>query len=139
SRGIAARDHAPATIGEVVDRIVTSPWCAAMTRADRPSSAGIDELDDDGAALLDRLGATSLDVHPLAVPGEHLGSVLVLWGAGTDRDDPELALRARAIRDFGTMAVRSALLLAQLRHRALHDGLTGLANRQLFLDRLDRA
>lgn len=139
ARGIAAIDRSPASIGEIVDRLVASPWCAAMTRADRPSSAGLDELDDEGAALLGALGATAIDAHPLAVPGEHLGCVLVFWGPDADRSDPELALRARAIRDFGTMAVRSASLLAQLRHRALHDGLTGLANRQLFLDRLDRA
>lgn len=47
----------------------------------------------------------------------------------------------RAIRVVGTQADVNDRKLAELRlqHDALHDGLTGLPNRALFLDRLDQA
>ncbi|MEI4274160.1 EAL domain-containing protein [Klenkia sp. LSe6-5] len=44
-----------------------------------------------------------------------------------------------ALRDNARLATELAAREAQLRHQAFHDGLTGLANRALFLDRLGHA
>ncbi|SCX40578.1 diguanylate cyclase (GGDEF) domain-containing protein [Klenkia marina] len=44
-----------------------------------------------------------------------------------------------ALRDNGRLALELATREAELRHQAFHDGLTGLANRALFLDRLAHA
>ena len=139
ARGVATARAPHVVVAELFGQIIDSRWGAELVRSPRQVSAGPDDLDDEGAGLLAALDARAIDALPLSVPGEPLGCVLVAWSHGRDRADPELALRARAIRDFGSMAVRSALLLGQLRHRAMHDGLTGLANRQLFADRLDRA
>ena len=44
-----------------------------------------------------------------------------------------------ALRDNFRLAVELATRESELRHQAFHDGLTGLANRALFLDRLQHA
>jgi diguanylate cyclase (GGDEF)-like protein len=130
-------DHATAI--EAVDCIVESAWGAELVQSDRSTGLARDDLDDAEVVLLDALGAVELDVHPFAIPGEHLGCVLVAWSPHRRREGAEAALRARALRDFGTMALRNASLLAQLRRRSLRDGLTGLANHNLLVERLDRA
>jgi diguanylate cyclase (GGDEF)-like protein/PAS domain S-box-containing protein len=63
----------------------------------------------------------------------------IIWGGlhGTLVRDGE----GRPIHGLGQVEDVSARRLAEaeLSHRALHDGLTGLPNRQLFMDRLDHA
>ncbi|MCW2582852.1 MAG: hypothetical protein JWQ53_1642, partial [Klenkia sp.] len=44
-----------------------------------------------------------------------------------------------ALRDNGRLAAELAVREAELRHQAFHDGLTGIANRALFRDRLEHA
>ncbi|KQS71197.1 bifunctional diguanylate cyclase/phosphodiesterase [Modestobacter sp. Leaf380] len=50
-----------------------------------------------------------------------------------------LARQYLALRDNTRLAAELATREAELRHQAFHDGLTGLANRALFLDRLEHA
>ncbi|SDP00365.1 diguanylate cyclase (GGDEF) domain-containing protein [Klenkia soli] len=50
-----------------------------------------------------------------------------------------LARQYLALRDNSQLATELATRESELRHQAFHDGLTGLANRALFLDRLDHA
>jgi diguanylate cyclase (GGDEF)-like protein len=50
-----------------------------------------------------------------------------------------LARQWLALRDNGRLAAELAARESELRHQAFHDALTGLANRALFLDRLDHA
>jgi diguanylate cyclase (GGDEF)-like protein len=52
---------------------------------------------------------------------------------------PELGELKRTIARIGTTAERMELEMARMRHVAYHDPLTGLPNRSLLLDRLDRA
>ena len=52
---------------------------------------------------------------------------------------PYLTALARTIARMGSTAQRLEGELAQMRHHAYHDALTGLPNRGLLLDRLDRA
>ncbi len=75
-------------------------------------------------------------------------AVLVLGGRELDRWELLAAgvlvtlLLARqyvALRDNYRLAIELATRETELRHQAFHDGLTGLANRALFLDRLQHA
>jgi diguanylate cyclase (GGDEF)-like protein len=139
TRYIASSSIEAARAADVMSRIEDTVWGRELVGAGRATGVTIDQLDDEGAALIGALGAIELDVHPLAVPDQHLGCLVVAWGAQGRRDGAEAALRARALRDFGTLALRNATLLARLHRRELRDGLTGLANRRLLVDRLDRA
>jgi len=52
----------------------------------------------------------------------------------TDRDNEALV----ALSELANIAITDARHSASIQHQAFHDALTGLANRALFMDRLDR-
>jgi diguanylate cyclase (GGDEF)-like protein/PAS domain S-box-containing protein len=101
--------------------------------------------------LLSALGVDPADVQAVldraaAVPGEHVelelrggrpaGGAVWLGGRAVDlRADPDVAGIAISVYDI----TARKLAEAELAHRAFHDGLTGLANRALFLDRTEQA
>ena len=70
-----------------------------------------------------------------------LGAVTASWCAQrpAEPDFVEGTLRLQGIADHAATAVHNARLLDSARHQALHDSLTGLPNRVLFADRLDKA
>jgi len=78
---------------------------------------------------------------PIVINSEPVG---LLVGDVVERperlcDDPEVAGRLRGLASQATIAIRNARLLENIRHQALHDALTGLPNRTLFLDRVEQA
>ena len=84
------------------------------------------------------IGMSSMAMLPLIARGESIG-IIEIYGRqrqpfGTDR----MAL-ARTLADESAMALDNARLYEELRHQAFHDGLTGLANRGLFGDRVEHA
>ena len=84
------------------------------------------------------IGMSSMAMPPLIARGESIG-IIEIYGRqrqpfGTDR----MAL-ARTLADESAMALDNARLYEELRHQAFHDGLTGLANRGLFGDRVEHA
>ena len=104
-------------------------------------------LDVDGARIvhLDRgvtnpilaelvpLGLATLGVAPIrAHHGEFFGlAIAAMTDAHQHRSDAVIE-RLIAIGDQAATAVQNAQLLEQIRHQAVHDSLTGLANRALF-------
>ena len=91
--------------------------------------------------LLRGVGTEDVVAVPLLAGTTFLGVATAGWGAGeapTTLDGDVLA-RLRGVVDQATTALQKARLLATVRHQATHDALTGLPNRALFLDRLEKA
>ena len=92
-------------------------------------------------ALLRGVGTEDVVAVPLLAGTTFLGVATAGWAAGeapTTLDGDVLA-RLRGVGDQATTALQKARLLATVQHQATHDGLTGLPNRTLFLDRLESA
>jgi Diguanylate cyclase, GGDEF domain len=110
----------------------------------RPEPMFIDA--DAGGPVLRELsasiGAVSLDiVVPLVIPDQFLGLVAVSVMDRPDRLDPtpDLLDRLSGVAAQATIALQRGRLVDQITHQALHDDLTGLANRLQFTDQLRRA
>jgi two-component system cell cycle response regulator len=94
--------------------------------------------DDD---LLDLVlpGARNVVVAPVAVDGEDIGVAVAEWGGGVDARIPTSTVQALAQASTHTaLALRNARLLGEIERLATRDSLTGLANRRLFDESLNR-
>lgn len=95
-------------------------------------------VDDD---LLDLLlpGASNVVVTPITADAEHLGVAVGEWGGGPEARIPTSTVRALAQASMHTaLALRNARLLGENERLATRDALTGLANRRLFDESLQR-
>jgi diguanylate cyclase (GGDEF)-like protein len=95
-------------------------------------------VDDD---LLDLVlpGAQNVVVTPITVDGVHLGVAVGEWGGGADARIPTSTVRALAQAAMhSALALRNARLLGENERLATRDSLTGLANRRLFDESLQR-
>ena len=89
--------------------------------------------------VLRGIGSAVVVAVPLLAGTTFLGVATAGWKAG--EAPPSLAgdvlVRLRGVADQATTALQKARLLQTVRHQAMHDSLTGLPNRVLFLDRLE--
>jgi diguanylate cyclase (GGDEF)-like protein len=88
--------------------------------------------------FLRSIGMQSMAMLPLVARGEAIGAVEMYWRTGTSPEDARLGL-GRALAQAAAIALDNARLYEEIRHQAFHDGLTGLANRALFGDRVEHA
>jgi diguanylate cyclase (GGDEF)-like protein len=91
--------------------------------------------------LLRGIGTSHLVAVPLLSGDTFLGVATAGWGTddATPHLDEDVLSRLTGVADQASTALEKARLLATVRHQAMHDALTGLPNRVLFLDRLERA
>jgi diguanylate cyclase (GGDEF)-like protein len=90
------------------------------------------------AAYLRSIGMRSMAMLPLIARGAAIGTVELYSSDPRSFSQRTLEL-ARSLADEAAMALDNARLYEELRHQAFHDGLTGLANRGLFGDRVEHA
>ena len=88
--------------------------------------------------FLRSIGMQSMAMLPLVARGEAIGAVELYWRTGTSPEDARLGL-GRSLAQAAAIALDNARLYEEIRHQAFHDGLTGLANRALFGDRVEHA
>jgi diguanylate cyclase (GGDEF)-like protein len=91
-------------------------------------------------SALHALGIRSLMAMPVRTPGAMRPDLWLV--AGNRREAPATANELRTIRRYGSVlsaAFERLRLQAELRHAAVHDGLTGLPNRAAFMARLAAA
>ncbi len=89
-------------------------------------------------ARLRALGREVMLLLPLVARSEPVGVAELTTSGHHAIDERRLAL-ARTLAFEAAMAIENGRLYHALRHLALHDPLTGLANRSLFFDRAEHA
>jgi diguanylate cyclase (GGDEF)-like protein len=91
--------------------------------------------------LLEGIGATDVAAVPLLAGTTLLGVAAVGWrpGAAPESLEGDVLARLHGVGDQAATALQKARLLETVRHQATHDALTGLPNRVLFVQSLERA
>ena len=119
-------DDFPATRRVLVDQRPT------LIDADDPAA------DSAEARYLASIGHRTMAMVPLVAAGRTVGLVEVTSTRKAAFDQRAVEL-ATMLAGEAAMALENARLYEEIRHQALHDGLTGLANRVLFRDRVEHA
>jgi diguanylate cyclase (GGDEF)-like protein len=106
----------------------------------RPSLIDADDpaADPDEARYLRSIGQRSMAMIPLVAVGRTVGLIEITSTRKAAFDQRAVEL-ASMLAGEAAMALENARLYEEIRHQALHDGLTGLANRVLFRDRVEHA
>jgi diguanylate cyclase (GGDEF)-like protein len=122
------------TGGSIIDRLLADP---------DPSPVFVDEHNGDQNLrdLFSSLGFAATILVPLVTPTRFIGllSVAVIEGPGRLRPTPDLLDRLSGVAAQATTALQNGQLVDQITYQALHDQLTGLANRVQFTTELRSA
>src|SRR5215207_7772017 len=91
--------------------------------------------------LLGRFGGLALIIAPIISRGDYLGALNVTVTSDPARLQPrrDLLDRLSGVVAQAASALQTARLVDTVTHQARHDGLTGLANRATFTERMDEA
>jgi diguanylate cyclase (GGDEF)-like protein len=90
--------------------------------------------------LLANVGAIASIVVPITTPDSLLGLLIVSVMSAPERlhPTPDLLDRLSGVAAHATTALQNGRLLDRITHQAMHDELTGLANRTQFAEALER-
>ncbi|CAN5909362.1 EAL domain-containing protein [soil metagenome] len=138
--------RAPTAINEAVRAPPRGPGrslCDQVLLSDRPVVAGtLDDaaLDPDALQLLEDVGVQAGWSQPVfsLSSGEVIGTFCTLYDAPRLPETHERRV-AELAASLVAIALDRSAHESRITHQALHDGLTGLPNRDLLLDRLDHA
>jgi diguanylate cyclase (GGDEF)-like protein len=120
-----------------------SPMLAERLSDPNPAPLFVDRRSDDPVvkALLERFGGVALIVAPIVGRGDYLGALAITVTTDPSRLQPrrELLDRVSGVVAQAASALQTARLVDKVTHQATHDGLTGLANRAVFTERMEEA
>jgi diguanylate cyclase (GGDEF)-like protein len=94
--------------------------------------------DESEVRYLISIGQRSMAMVPLVAAGRTIGLIELTSARPAAFGERSIEL-ATMLAGEAAMALENARLYDEIRHQALHDGLTGLANRVLFRDRVEHA
>ena len=94
--------------------------------------------DPNETAYLHSIGHRSMAIVPLVAAGTTIGTLELTSERSGTFDERHVQI-ATMFAGEAAMALENARLYTEIQHQALHDGLTGLANRVLFRDRVGQA
>jgi diguanylate cyclase (GGDEF)-like protein len=134
----------PGAPGELGNQTITprdTPSLQSMLLQPHPLFFEDGTHDEFVAALMRSLGVIALSVVPIVARGAFLGILTVSVTERSERlrPDEDLLARLTGVAALAAPAIQNGQLVDQLRHRANHDGLTGLLNRVGFRQRIDSA
>jgi diguanylate cyclase (GGDEF)-like protein len=113
--------------------------------ADDPDAAPLflaqDSNDKFVRRILQRFAALSIIAMPIVAHGNLLGMLTVAVHSRRERLDPrqDLVDRLSGVAAHAASALENGRLIDRVTHQARHDGLTGLANRAFFSERMEHA
>jgi diguanylate cyclase (GGDEF)-like protein len=160
ARAVGADDCALSYWDRATDQVVTLGYEPPERRAALHESYHLDEFPTTRRVLLDQrpvridvedptadqaevryllsIGQRTMAMIPLVAAGRTVGLIEVTSVRKGAFDERAVEL-ATMLAGEAAMALENARLYDEIRHQALHDGLTGLANRILFRDRVEHA
>jgi len=119
------------------------PWLREYVQLQRSEPRLIDSENDDDvvARLLADRGTVASIFVPISTGERFLGALIVSVTADPPRLGmrPELLDRLSGVAAHAATALQNGRLVDHITYQARHDGLTGLANREHFSDRLAQA
>jgi diguanylate cyclase (GGDEF)-like protein len=132
-------DEITETGGEVY-HLGDYPVTRHVVETQEPVQIHVENPEDDGAerALLERQGQKSLLMLPLVARGETIGLLEIVDVDDRVWSEADVEF-CRALCDIVAIAIRNAMLFAELQETAARDKLTGLYNRRLFEEQFDAA
>ncbi|MBX6372209.1 MAG: diguanylate cyclase [Acidothermus sp.] len=134
--GIVDENH----LADVACRLVGEADLAWMRTENRLAVLTLDSAEPFGATLLAELHAERALLAPLFGQGEFVGCIVAkLPKSVSVVDDIGLFEAAGALQNHAGDLLHLALVLDELRRRALHDAVTGLPNLAVYEQRLVRA
>jgi GGDEF domain-containing protein len=127
-------------IGDLVCDIATQPDMEWLRTENRLRIVTRTTASASTALLLAELHAERILLTPLFGQGEFVGYIVAkLPHTSPDRDDLTVVDAAAALQAHAGDLVHLALVIDELRRRALHDAVTGLPNLMVYEQRLVRA
>jgi diguanylate cyclase (GGDEF)-like protein len=116
------------------------PATHAVLHDQRPIVVSVDDPAADKAEVgyLESIAQRTMAMIPLIAAGRTVGLIEVTSTRSGAFDARAVEL-ATMLAGEAAMALENARLYDEIRHQAVHDGLTGLANRVLFRDRVEHA
>jgi diguanylate cyclase (GGDEF)-like protein len=128
------------TAGSAVDLLVAdanAPWARALATGEDVLVASTGELPTPLAARARAAGFASCWVHPVAVPDEpEPVAAFVIWRPLAGLPTPFTWSAVQRTGQLLRLTLQWDRSHRALEYAATHDALTGVANRQVFLDRL---
>lgn len=110
-----------------------APHVADALANPRPTLRRLGDPDPLVARSLERFEVSAYGSVPIQSQGECVGLVIAGWSADPPAHlDDDAVRRLSGLADTISAALRNAELIEQIRHEALHDRLTGLANLTLL-------
>jgi len=137
---VAMSGYTPADAARVKEAIGDSPRIARERGERTLVWHDPHDTESPSASTSSAIGSALSVSLPMYAGDQHIGTIAadVIDRPSRLQDLPDLEERLQGLAGYAAVGLRNAQLHQELRHQSQHDALTGLPNRTLILDRIDR-